>query len=527
MFIHYNPTTWTGSEYDDLSLPLERMNPTLLDTDQWCRVAQSWGARMILFVAKHTGGFCWWQTETSEYGVRNIPWRDGKGDVLADLSASCRKYGLDLGVYVYPGDESWGAGIGSGGRTKDPSEQEAFNQVFRQQLTEVLTRYGTMREVWFDGSCVIDVSDILEQYAGDAVIFQGPMASIRWVGNERGIAPDPNWYTLKKEDLQTGVATALHSDPDGDAYAPVEMDLPLLGNGGHKWFWAPGTDNLLLTVDQLMDTYYKSVGRGGVMLLNATPDTTGLIPESHVAVYRAFGEEVLRRFDRPLQSISDAGHTLVMDLKKPTMINHIIIREETALGQRVRRYVVEGFRSGKWERIREGTSVGTCKIDFFDTKKVRKIRLQILDSKGEPSIREFSVYHVEGVEHRQAVATGDQTITVGNWDAGTFSGEWTDLELDLTPYIDRIGQYQLTFQRISADYRVKDWGLEFRDWEIEMYGKALPEAIEKQDKNWSFTITRSQQTDKMDDFATVFRVKVRSKPGRTVGNIELKAIQFE
>ena len=121
MFVCLDPCTWQGREYDNHSTPLIRINPTELNTDQWCEVAKSWGARLILFVAKHTGGFCWWQTNTTDYGIKNTPWKNGKGDVLKQLSESCKKYGLDLGIYVYPGDETWGAGIGSGGVTKDPS----------------------------------------------------------------------------------------------------------------------------------------------------------------------------------------------------------------------------------------------------------------------------------------------------------------------------------------------------------------------------------------------------------------------
>jgi alpha-L-fucosidase len=273
----------------------------------------SWGAKLILFVAKHTGGFCWWQTNTTSYGIKDTPWRNGKGDVLKDLSESCKKYGLGLGIYVYPGDDTWGAGIGSGGVTSDPSRQEAYNKVFREQMTEVLSGYGPVQEVWFDGSCKIEIGDILEKYASDAVILQGPKATIRWVGNESGYAPFSNWYTLKYEDMATGIATALQSDPFGDVYAPVEVDVPLLKNGGHKWFWAPGTDSLILTTDQLMDIYYKSVGRGAVLLLNSTPDTSGLIPEAHVAAYKAFGKEIQRRFGSPLKSTTSKGNIIDMD----------------------------------------------------------------------------------------------------------------------------------------------------------------------------------------------------------------------
>ncbi|MEA3365141.1 MAG: alpha-L-fucosidase, partial [Candidatus Hydrogenedentes bacterium] len=198
MFLALDPCTWQGREYDDHSTKLSEINPKALDTDQWCEVAQLFGAKQILFVAKHTGGFCWWQTETTDYSIKNTPWKNGKGDVLADLAESCRNYGLKLGVYIYPGDDQWGAGIGSGGKTDDPNKQEAYNKVLRQQWTEVLTRYGEVSEVWFDGSCVVEVGDILRKYAPKAMVFQGPHATLRWPGNERGIAPYPAWQTVKK-----------------------------------------------------------------------------------------------------------------------------------------------------------------------------------------------------------------------------------------------------------------------------------------------------------------------------------------
>ena len=187
MFIHLAPQTWQDSESDDLSTPLAAINPDKLDTDQWVRVAQSMGAKYIVFVAKHEGGFCWWQTDTTDFGVRNTPWRAGKGDVLADLSASCKKAGMKLGVYLSPQDKKHAVGVG--GKSNDPAKQADYQKLFRTQLTEVLTRYGEMMEVWFDGSLVFDVGDILKQHAPNAVIFQGPQASIRWVGNEEGIAP--------------------------------------------------------------------------------------------------------------------------------------------------------------------------------------------------------------------------------------------------------------------------------------------------------------------------------------------------
>lgn len=382
MFIHLSPATWQGREYDNGSTPLSAIQLSGLDTDQWCEVAKSWGARMIIFVAKHAGGFYWWQTETTDYGIRNVSWKDGEGDVLGELAASTKKYGLDLGIYVYPGDEQWGAGIGSGGITKEPSRQEEYNLVFRKQLTEVLTNYGRISEVWFDGNCHIPVEDILKEHAAEAVIFQGKMASLRWVGNEDGIAPYPNWYTLKNPDLKTGTSTALHSDIRGDAYAPVEVDVPLLKNGGHKWFWAPNTDHLLMSTDQLMDIYYKSVGRGAVLLLNSSPDTTGLIPKSHVEVYQKFGEELTRRFSEPLITQSGNDEILELNFSVLTDVNHLVLQENLKGGQKIRKYTIEGLHDGEWFEIYEGSSIGSKKIDYFPTERLQKLRVRILESSG-------------------------------------------------------------------------------------------------------------------------------------------------
>ena len=163
--------------------------------------AEAMGAKYIIFVAKHVGGFCMWQTETTDYGVRNIPWRGGKGDVLGDLAESCRKRGMKLGVYLSPYDRKQGAG--SGGRCRTKEAQQRYNTIYRRQLTEVLSRYGRMFEVWFDGSNVIPVGDILTKHAPRAMVFQGPHATIRWVGNEDGVAPYPAWNAVSGKDARS------------------------------------------------------------------------------------------------------------------------------------------------------------------------------------------------------------------------------------------------------------------------------------------------------------------------------------
>lgn len=529
MFLCLDPCTWQGREYDNHSYPISQINPTRLNTDQWCEVAQSWGAKMILFVAKHTGGFCWWQTNTSEYGIKNTPWRNGKGDVLKELSQSCRKYGLGLGIYVYPGDETWGAGIGSGGKTADPSKQEAYNQIYRQQLTEVLTQYGPIREVWFDGSCHIPVDDILEKYASDAVILQGPLASIRWVGSEEGITPYPNWYTINKKDLDTGVAISTDSDVNGDCYAPVESDIPFLKHGTHKWFWAPNTDSYILPLDRLMNLYYKSVGRGSVLLLNATPDTIGLIPESHVKRYAEFGAEINRRFANPIQQKHGKTTELTISLKQPTVINHCIIQEQLKKGQRITAYVIEGQTAdGQWQTLVQGSSVGSKKIDHFPDTEVQQVRLRVTQCKATPDIANFAIYHVE-TELNDLTASSDQAekpIVVSSWENNSFAeDQWSDLELDLTPYVTRVGVYDISFNIVVSDYRGQGpTGLQLKDWQLEMYGQDFPAGITRLEGQNVFRITRSQQT--LDEFPTRLRLKVKRNPTKSSGEITIQRVVY-
>ncbi len=539
MFVCLDPATWQGREYDNHTTPLNRIKPSQLNTDQWCQTAQLWGAKLILFVAKHTGGFCWWQTSTTEYGIKNTPWKNGQGDVLKDLSASCKKYGLDLGIYVYPGDETWGAGIGSGGITKDPSKQEGYNKVFRQQMTEVLTKYGPVQEVWFDGSCFINVNDLLEKYASDAVILQGPMANLRWVGNEDGFAPFTNWYTLPGKDLKTGVSTAVQSDPFGDVYAPVEIDVPLLKNKGHKWFWGPNSDSLILSTDQLMNIYYKSVGRGALLLLNSTPDTTGLIPQSHVNAYAKFGEEINRRFQNPVAQTKGFGKSLEINFTKPTELNHAILQEDLSQGQRVLYFHLEGFDSnGKWIEIYTGTSVGHKKICYFTPVTVSKVKVLFLNVKADPQITNFAVYNIPGItlapEKRENLAsfydgltkkngidpTDEPAIEIGKWNVDTFSkGEWKQMSFDLTKYVTRIGQYEITF---SPTGNSTESGLKFSDMGMGMYGGKNNKAIELLPGGSTFRVTRSQQT--LDEFPTIFSVKIKSKAGENSGIITIKRL---
>ena len=471
MFVCLDPCTWQGREYDNHSTPLSAINPRQLDTDQWCRAAKLWGAKEILFVAKHTGGFCWWQTETTKYGIKDTAWKAGQGDVVAELSASCRKHGLNLGIYVYPGDDTWDAPMGSGGRTKDPSKQEAYNRVFRQQMTEVLTRYGKITEVWFDGSCVIDVSDLLKQHAADGVIFQGPQATIRWPGTESGRLPDPAWNSLPAKDLLTGVATVAQSNPDGDAWAPLEADTTLYN---HNWFWAADNEKKRKSLDELMDIYYKSAGRGGVLLLNSTPNTNGLIPADDLKLYEAFGQEIERRFSRPVAEITGRRGTVVeLALPRPALINHVVLMEDYREGERIREYAVDGLSEGQWKELSQGTSVGRKKIDRFRPEQVSRLRLRVTKSAAEPIIRRLAVFQIEGLSAGSlttgrpttastfhsapfvaSMATDDDAQTRWGCPDGT-TACWLEVDLGAPTAFGRVAISELAdrIRKFTLDYR--------------------------------------------------------------------------
>lgn len=386
MFIHFAPSTWQDQEYDDLSTPLDKINPEKLDTDRWVHAAEVMGAKYIVFVAKHVGGFCMWPTDTTDYGIRNTPWWGGKGDVLGDLAESCRKRGMPLGVYLSPQDRKHGAEVS--GKCKTPDEQAAYNKLYRQQLTEVLSRYGRMVEVWFDGSNVIEVGDILKQYAPAAMIFQGPYATIRWVGNEDGFAPYPAWNAVPEEIWRACKATAEHGDSDGTIWLPNECDARMR----RHWFWNTKNAPTLKTVDHLMDMYYRSVGHGANLLLNHTPDTSGLIPEADVRRGAEFGAEVKRRFGRSLAEISGTGMVVELKLSAAREIDHIITMEDIRQGERVRAYVIEGRVGGEWVELASGSAVGHKKIDRIHPVEVSRVRLRVTASSAEPVIRRLAVY---------------------------------------------------------------------------------------------------------------------------------------
>ena len=460
--------TMTDKEYDDLSLPLDKFNPVKLNTDQWAMTAKSMGAKYVVLVAKHVGGFCLWPTSTTDYSVGHTPWRDGKGDIVGDMARSCRHYGLKLGVYLSPNDNKHGIGIG--GKAPDPEKQKAYNSLYRTQLTELLTHYGKMTEVWFDGSQTVPTADLLQRYAPDAMVFQGPQATIRWVGNEDGFAPYPAWNSLSKVDARTGVATAIHGDPDGDAWMPIEVDVSL-----HRpnWFWHP--QDKPMSMDDLLSVYYRSIGRGANLLVNLSPDSNGEIEPQDVERAKEFGDEIRSRFGKPLAST----HGSTIEFPKPTLIDHVEVMEDTRGGERVRKHAIQVRVGGVWKIVSDGTAIGERRLVPIPPEDVGAVRLQVSESSGAPMIRRLAVYDTGKAppadwNESSSLWADDQ---VGNWSS---SGA---LEVSLDGKLPAAAQYRLRF--VSTDQSPAEIG----DLQLLLNGVPNETLVRRDGSSYVLTIT--------------------------------------
>lgn len=441
MFIHFGPATWQDQEYDDLSTPLSKINPSNLNTDQWAEVAESYGAKMVIFCAKHTGGFAWWQTETTGYGIKETPWKGGKGDVMADLAASCKKKGIKMGVYLSPEDRF--LGVGMGGKTKDPDKQNEYEQIYRKQLTELLTKYGDMYELWVDGSLIFDIKDIIDQYAKKAVILQSSAATIRWVGNEMGFAPYPAWNGIREADARSGNSTAAHSDPNGDVWLPIEVDVSIRRP---TWFWKTWNEKNLLSVDELMKIYYCSVGRGTVFLVNACPDTTGQIPPAEAKRFAEFGKEIKDRFGKSLKETRGNGNELILKFNKPQLVDNLMLMEDISLGERIREFKLEGKVDGKWEHIFIGSAIGHKLIQQIPVKKFEQVKLIVTKSVGEPHIRRMAAFYTKKTPIELPVVKESWNLrNVGAWDIDNNTTSIKDITLDLTDYCQAAEPYEVAF----------------------------------------------------------------------------------
>jgi alpha-L-fucosidase len=262
-------------------------------------------------------------------------------------------------------------------------------------VTELWGNYGPLTYIWFDGGVLppekggVDVAPIQRRLQPHAVTFGGPPENpaglSRWVGNENGVTAYPNWSTVKHDNDEGA------GDPQGRVWEPGECDVPLRKQ---QWFWHPNQEKLIRSLDELMDIYYKSVGRNANMIINASINRDGLVPDADMKRFKEFGDEIRRRFEKPIAQTSGEGASIELDLGKPATINHVIMMEQLAQGERIRQYTVEGFAGGAWKELCSGQSVGHKRIDRFGDMEVSKVRVRVTQSTAAPQFRQLAVYNV-------------------------------------------------------------------------------------------------------------------------------------
>jgi alpha-L-fucosidase len=382
--------------------------PTALDTDQWISTAAEAGAKYAVLVAKHCSGFSLWPTGAHDYSVASSPWRGGHGDVVADFFASCARYGLQPGLYASSSCNAY-LNVDNPGqpRTGGAEAQARYNAAVLQQLTELWTRYGEVFEIWFDGGTLApelggpDIAALLAELQPRAVVFQGPPTCdhlLRWVGNERGEAPEPCWSTTNHLTESDGTIERLAfgiGDPDGRWWAPAESDMPNRDQrkafqGG--WFWRAGDDEYLYSVEHLLERYDLSVGRNSNLLLGMVVDNRGLVPDADCRQFAQFGREVRRRFAQPLASASGRGSGVELALPAPQVIDHVVLSEDQSGGHRIRAWEIEARTPQGSCVLATGSAVGHKQIVRLAPVEVAHLTLRVTSAVGEPLVREVAAY---------------------------------------------------------------------------------------------------------------------------------------
>ncbi|HUS90275.1 MAG TPA: alpha-L-fucosidase [Phycisphaerae bacterium] len=386
-----------------------RYNPAKLDTDQWLEAAKAAGARYAVFTATHFNGFMQWQSDLYPYGLKQAAWRGGKGDVVGDFVASCRKHKILPGLYFSTHRnvwwEVWGHYV-NWGKGRGTDKQAAFNRVAEKMTEELCSRYGPLVQIWFDAGVKTpqeggpDVLPVFEKHQPRSVFYHSKQRSDhRWIGNEQGRAGYPCWATMPRKDgevshnARSWRPLLAGGDPEGTVWSPGMVDVPLRGAGGvHNWFWKPGQDAGALPTDALVRMYHQSVGRNCNLILGEVVTSEGLVPQSDIERLGEFGKAIRARFGTPAAETKGDGREVTLDLKAPATIGHVTIMEDIAQGERVRSYEVEGLLPGnQWRKLCSGQSIGHKRIEAFTPVELAKVRFRATKAAATPRIRKLSV----------------------------------------------------------------------------------------------------------------------------------------
>jgi len=408
LFAHFGVNTFTDREWGDGTEDPRIFNPARFDARQWARAARAAGFRSIVLTAKHHDGFCLWPSAHTRHSVASSPWRDGKGDVVREVADACRAEGLGLGLYLSPWDRHeprYGSGA-------------PYMNYYCAQLEELLTRYGRVVEVWFDGANGEGPNGKRQAYdwgrihatvrklAPQAVMFSDAGPDVRWIGNEKGVAGETCWSTIDPAsvpyagyDAPNVGALLQEGDPRGSVWRPGETDVSIRPG----WFWHPAEDSKVRSADNLMALYFSSVGRNSKLLLNVPPTRDGVLHDADVQALAAFGARrramlardlarggrvraggrdagaVVRADDRRWWSAPTGATEATLELTLPQAVSCNVLRlqEPIALGQVVERWSLAAESEGGWRDLAGGTTIGYTRLARFETVSAQRFRLTL------------------------------------------------------------------------------------------------------------------------------------------------------
>ena len=379
---------------------IDMFNPTQYSTDQWIEAARAMGAKFAILTACHETGFRLWQSDVNPYSMKALKWQNGKGDIVKDFINSCRKYNIKPGIYI---GARWNSHLKVLNFKVQPGSsvtQTQYNKLIEQEVTELWTQYGPLFEVWFDGGILTpdkggpDVLPIFEKYQPNCLFYHSAQRSdARWGGSESGTVGDPCWSTMPFKGSRGHINKNLlkHGDPDGKYWSPAMADAPLRN---HEWFWEPDNERKLYSINGLLNIYYKSVGQNATLIMGATPDDRGLIPDADFKRMSEFGKEIKKRFAKPAAKTHGIGEVVELKLSQPTTLNHVIIKEDIKYSERVREYTVEGLtNTNQWKTLFKNQCIGHKRICKFDPIKLSAVRVNITKSSATPIIHELSVFN--------------------------------------------------------------------------------------------------------------------------------------
>ncbi|HMH20408.1 MAG TPA: alpha-L-fucosidase [Puia sp.] len=416
-FFHFGINSFTDREWGTGKDDIHLFNPANLDAKQWVSVAAAAGIRQVILTCKHHDGFCLWPTKYTEHSVQYTPWKNGKGDVVKEVSEACHASKMGFGVYLSPWDRN----------CPFYGDSEKYNRYFEDQLTELLTHYGKVDEVWFDGANgegpdgkkpVYDFAAwyklIRRLQPGAIIAIMGP--DVRWVGTESGQGRLTEWSVLPvDQQMQDRIASGSQRDmsfvPQGDLtdndlgsraklagakgliWYPAETDVSIRPG----WFYHPAEDDKVKSPDALMDIYFSSVGRNSVLLLNIPPDKNGLIHENDISSLKGWKKKIDATFAVNLAkgaNFPDTATTIDLSWKEARTFDVLLLQEKIRLGQRIEGFDLEYKDAEGWKKITEGTTVGYKRLLRFPAVTAGRVRLRILSSRLKPALAKFGLYKI-------------------------------------------------------------------------------------------------------------------------------------